>query len=213
MTDDMNKDPKAKPAVPGAAAPAPSGAAAQPKKPAPPKPKDADLLPGDEDDEEEDGELAEAGGDALFGDETADEEVGLEATLGGVDTSERIILVVDEEGQRRNETVAIITQILPNAEIEVADDPEEALGMMAEGDFDTFVVNFLMPGYSSSPFVKAVANHPEHPLLIGFAADKMSDAVDPKKGLKIIPLKRLFDLDTSTATETPEGGAAEPSED
>jgi hypothetical protein len=54
-----------------------------------------------------------------------------------------------------------------------------------------------------------VANHPEHPLLIGFAADKMSDAVDPKKGLKIIPLKRLFDLDTSTATETPEGEAAE----
>jgi hypothetical protein len=70
------------------------------------------------------------------------------------------------------------------------------------------VVNFLMPGYSSSPFVKAVANHPEHPLLIGFAADKMSDAVDPKKGLKIIPLKRLFDLDTSSASETPEGGEA-----
>jgi hypothetical protein len=57
--------------------------------------------------------------------------------------------------------------------------------------------------------VKAVANHPEHPLLIGFAADKMSDAVDPKKGLKIIPLKRLFDLDTSNATDTPEGEAAE----
>ena len=107
--------------------------------------------------------------------------------------------MVDEEGQRRNETVAIITQILPNAVIEVANDPEEALDMMEEGDFDTFVVNFLMPGYSSSPFVKAVANHPEHPLLIGFAADKMSDAVDPKKGLKIIPLKRLFDLDTSNS--------------
>ena len=209
MTEDKNKDPKAKPGIPGAAAPAPSGAAPQPKKPAPPKPKDADLL-GEDDEEDKDDEVADAGGDALFGDESADEEVALEATLGGVDTSERIILVVDEEGQRRNETVAIITQILPNAEIEVADDPEEALGMMAEGDFDTFVVNFLMPGYSSSPFVKAVANHPEHPLLIGFAADKMSDAVDPKKGLKIIPLKRLFDLDTSNSTDTPEG---EPTDD
>jgi hypothetical protein len=71
------------------------------------------------------------------------------------------------------------------------------------------VVNFLMPGYSSSPFVKAVANHPEHPLLIGFAADKMSDAVDPKKGLKIIPLKRLFDMDTSASSDNAEGEAAE----
>src|SRR6185436_5888620 len=118
----------------------------------------------------------------------------------------------DEEGQRRNETVAIITQILPNAVIETANDPEEALGMMEEGDFDTFVVNFLMPGYSSSPFVKAVANHPEHPLLIGFAADKMSDAVDPKKGLKIIPLKRLFDLDTSSAGENQEAPGETPEE-
>jgi hypothetical protein len=66
-----------------------------------------------------------------------------------------------------------------------------------ECDFDTYVVNFLMPGFSNSKFVKAVANHPEHPLLVGFAADKMSDALDPKKGLKIIPLKRLFDLSGS----------------
>ena len=216
MSDDKNKDPKAK--LPGAAAPLPGGQAAAgvpvpgaaAKKPTvPPKAKDplreADAFPADGEDDDADDEADDAP-EALFGDEGGEDEPGLEVTLGGVDTSERIILVVDEEGQRRNETVAIITQILPNAEIEVADDPEEALGMMQEGDFDTFVVNFLMPGYSSSPFVKAVANHPEHPLLIGFAADKMSDAVDPKKGLKIIPLKRLFDLDTSNAAETPEGG-------
>jgi PleD family two-component response regulator len=236
MSDDKNKDPKANPLspAPGAAAqpakkPAGSDAAKAPDapkaakpaapaksagaKPAAPKPskealRETDLYPAeDEDAEEEDDEDA---GEALFGDEGAgDEEVALDPTLGATDTSERIILVVDEDGQRRNETVAIISQILPNAVIEVANDPEEALGMMEEGDFDTFVVNFLMPGYSSSPFVKAVANHPEHPLLIGFAADKMSDAVDPKKGLKIIPLKRLFDLDTSTASETPEGEPAE----
>jgi hypothetical protein len=36
----------------------------------------------------------------------------------------------------------------------------------------------------------------------------MSDAVDPKKGLKIIPLKRLFDLDTSSSGENAEGGEA-----
>ncbi|MDB5050272.1 MAG: hypothetical protein JWO30_3343 [Fibrobacteres bacterium] len=237
MSDDKNKDPKAKPPASAASPTPPVAGAAQPaKKPAPaapakpaaldgakdvkppsaipraPKPakdplKEADLYPSeDEDAEEED----EDGAEPLFGDEGGlEEEAVLETTLGTTDTSERIILVVDEEGQRRNETVAIISQILPNAVIEVANDPEEALGMMEEGDFDTFVVNFLMPGYSSSPFVKAVANHPEHPLLIGFAADKMSDAVDPKKGLKIIPLKRLFDLDTSNATETPEGEAAE----
>jgi hypothetical protein len=43
----------------------------------------------------------------------------------------------------------------------------------------------------------------------------MSDAVDPKKGLKIIPLKRLFDLDTSSAAESPDGapGGGEPAED
>jgi hypothetical protein len=206
MTDDKNKDPKA----------AASGAP-QPKKPAPPKPskealRESDIYPSEEEEEGEEEESAAT--DNPFGDEGGDDEGSLEASLGATDTSERIILVVDEEGQRRNETVAIITQILPNAEIEVADDPEEALGMMAEGDFDTYVVNFLMPGYSSSQFVKAVANHPEHPLLIGFAADKMSDAVDPKKGLKIIPLKRLFDLDTSSSADNPEGGAgAEPAEE
>jgi hypothetical protein len=231
MSDDKNKDPKAKPSAgghpatggspsaggPSAAAP---GGAPQPKKPAPPKPakealREAELFPADDDDEDAEEVEAGAPAEALFNDETADDEEALEVTLTATDTSERIILVVDEEGQRRNETVAIITQILPNAVIEVASDPEEALGMMEEGDFDTFVVNFLMPGYSSSPFVKAVANHPEHPLLIGFAADKMSDAVDPKKGLKIIPLKRLFDLDTSNAAENPEGapGGGEPAED
>lgn len=211
MTDDKNKDPKAKPA-------ASPGGAPQPRKPAPPKPskeaiRESDLYPADEEEEAEE-EDAVSSDDSPFGDESSEEEGSLEGVLGTPDTSERIILVVDEEGQRRNETVAIITQILPNAVIEVASDPEEALGMMEEGDFDTFVVNFLMPGYSSSPFVKAVANHPEHPLLIGFAADKMSDAVDPKKGLKIIPLKRLFDLDTSSSSENPEGAAGgEPAEE
>jgi hypothetical protein len=183
------------------------------KKPAPAKPLREASMPREEDlfpsDDEEDEEADEP----LFGDEPEGEldgDLPADAVLLATDTSERIILVVDEDGQRRNETVAIISQILPNAEIEVANDPEDALAMMDEGDFDTFVVNFLMPGYSSSAFVKAVANHPEHPLLIGFAADKMSDAVDPKKGLKIIPLKRLFDLDTANSTETPEG---EPPED
>jgi len=227
MSEDKNKDQKAQ--APGSADPSPDGApqaakksgsagsktpldgakAAKPsdsKKAAKPKEtlREADLYPSDDEEGEEDD------AEALFEEEdSADSDAPLEAVLAATDTSERIILVVDEDGQRRNETVAIITQILPNAVIEVANDPEEALGMMEEGDFDTFVVNFLMPGYSSSPFVKAVANHPEHPLLIGFAADKMSDAVDPKKGLKIIPLKRLFDLDTSTAAETPEGEASE----
>lgn len=171
-------------------------------------PKEEDMYPSeDEEDEEDDASplfVDESDGDEL------ESEIAPDIILGATDTSERIILVVDEEGQRRHETVAIISQILPNAVIEVANDPEEALAMMEDGDFDTFVVNFLMPGYSSSPFVKAVANHPEHPLLIGFAADKMSDAVNPKKGLKIIPLKRLFDLDTSNSTDTPEG---EPTDD
>lgn len=175
----------------------------KPAIPGVPKKSLKDDFPPDED------EVAEDDEEEDFADEADDEESALDpATVANPDTSERIILVVDEDGQRRNETVAIITQILPNAVIEVANDPEEALEMMEEGDFDTFVVNFLMPGYSSSPFVKAVANHPEHPLLIGFAADKMSDAVDPKKGLKIIPLKRLFDLDVSTSSENAEGGEA-----
>jgi len=131
-----------------------------------------------------------------------DDALPVDASMVVADTSERTILVVDEESQRRNETVTIIQQILPNATIEVADDPEEALEMMLECDFDTYVVNFLMPGYSNSKFVKSVANHPEHPLLVGFAADKMSDALDPKKGLKIIPLKRLFDLSGTGASDS-----------
>ncbi len=134
-----------------------------------------------------------------------DDTLPLDASLAVADTSERTLLVVDEEGQRRNETVTIIQQILPNATIEVADDPDEAMEMMLECEFDTYVVNFLMPGFSNSKFVKAVANHPEHPLLVGFAADKMSDALDPKKGLKIIPLKRLFDLSGSASGDGDDG--------
>jgi hypothetical protein len=138
-----------------------------------------------------------------------EEDEPLETAFVPTDTSERFILVVDEEGQRRNETVTIVSQILPNAVVEVADDPEEAFEIMQDCDFDTYVVNFLMPGYSASPVVKAVANHPDHPLLIGFAADKISDALDQRKGLKIIPLKRLFDLDvnTETAAKDKSGGA------
>jgi PleD family two-component response regulator len=140
---------------------------------------------------------------ALAQDEQEVEDEPLETAFVPTDTSERFILVVDEEGQRRNETVTIVQQILPNAVVEVADDPEEAAEVMQDCDFDTFVVNFLMPGFSASPFVKAVANHPDHPLLIGFAADKISDALDQRKGLKIIPLKRLFDLDVNAAAEPP----------
>src|SRR6476661_2085634 len=107
MIDDKNKDPKAKPA-----AGAPLGAA-QPKKPTPPKPskeamREADLFPADEEEEDDEEEETEASGEALFGDESAEEDAPLETVLGATDTSERIILVVDEEGQRRNETVAII---------------------------------------------------------------------------------------------------------
>lgn len=130
-----------------------------------------------------------------------DEDEPLETAFVPTDTSERAILVVDEDGQRRTETIAIVQQILPNAVIEVADDPEEALEIMGEAEFDTYVVNFLMPGFSASPFVKAVINHPDRPLLIGFAADKISDALDQRKGLKIIPLKRLFDLDAPQAQQ------------
>ncbi len=139
---------------------------------------------------------------------TDDEDV-LDASFVPTDTSERYILVVDEEGKRRGETVTIISQILPNAIVEVADDPDEAWDIMQDCDFDTYVVNFLMPGFSASAFVKAVANHPVHPLLLGFAADKISDAVDPKKGLKIIPLKRLFDLDTGGTSENSGDGSVE----
>jgi hypothetical protein len=138
-----------------------------------------------------------------------DEDEPLETAFIPTDTSERIILVVDEDGQRRTETVSIVQQSLPNAVIEVADDPEEALEVMEEADFDTYVVNFLMPGFSASPFVKAVANHPDHPLLIGFAADKISDALDQRKGLKIIPLKRLFDLEVSAEAGTKDKAGAE----
>ncbi len=115
-------------------------------------------------------------------------------------TAERYVLVVDEEGQRRLETVEIVKQILPNAEIETADAPEIAEVKMSSHDYDTYVVNFLMPGYSSSNFVKTICNHPKSPLLVGFAADKMSDAYDPKKGIKIKPLSRLFEIESIFGT-------------
>jgi PleD family two-component response regulator len=111
-------------------------------------------------------------------------------------TANRNILVVDEEGPRRQETVDIVQKILLNADIDVAASPEQALAMMKQNEYDTFVVNLLMPGYSSSEFVKEVHNHSSHPLIVGFSADKMSDAYDPKKGIKVKPLRKLFEKDS-----------------
>ena len=144
--------------------------------------------------------------EGIFDDESGLPVQELKEALTPVSHAERSILIVDEEGQRRNETETIVKQILPNATIDSANDPEEASLYMQNNEYDTYVVNFLMPGYSSSAFVKDICNHPDRPLLIGFAADKMSDAVDPKKGLKIIPLKRLFELtgDSTMADDSEE---------
>ena len=110
---------------------------------------------------------------------------------------DRMVLVIDEAGQRRDETCVIVKQILPNSIISTADSPADAHKKIAKAQFDTYVINLLMPGYSSSPVVKAITNDPLHPLLVGFAADKMSDAYDPKKGIKIKPLRRIFEIESA----------------
>lgn len=117
---------------------------------------------------------------------------------------DRQVLVVDEPGNRRIETLAIVAKIMPHATIETADSCEEAETRLDENRFDTFVVNLLMPGYSSSSFVKGIFNHDDHPLMVGFSADKMSDAYDPKKGIKIKPLRKLFELETLVEEGAPE---------
>jgi DNA-binding NtrC family response regulator len=93
---------------------------------------------------------------------------------------------------------------MPNSTIETSDSCEEAETRLGENRFDTFVVNLLMPGYSSSSFVKGIFNHDDHPLMVGFSADKMSDAYDPKKGIKIKPLRKLFELETLVEEGEPE---------
>jgi DNA-binding NtrC family response regulator len=133
---------------------------------------------------------------ATPGDENPDTEgkAGIHPSL----LIERKVLVVDEEGQRRQETVEIVRKVLPHAKIAVSNSPEEAETEMRKKEYDTYVVNLLMPGYSSSEFVKAVHNHPRHPLIVGFSADKMSDAYDPKKGIKIKPLRKLFEFNSQS---------------
>jgi PleD family two-component response regulator len=124
----------------------------------------------------------------------SERETEIKPSLHSSLTSTRTVLVVDEEGQRRDETMAIVEKILIKADVEAANDPEEALSKMGKKHYDTYVINLLMPGYSSSEFVKAVHNHSSHPLMVGFSADKMSDAYDPKKGIKIKPLRKLFEI-------------------
>jgi len=119
------------------------------------------------------------------------EKSGLHASLAKA----RNVLVVDEAGSRRDETIEILKTVLPNVTISVANSPELAEEEVNKNFFDTYVVNLLMPGYSSSNFVKAVHNNDNHPLLVGFSADKMSDAYDPKKGIKVKPLRKLFEME------------------
>ncbi|MFC1584469.1 hypothetical protein ACFL5V_02860 [Fibrobacterota bacterium] len=123
--------------------------------------------------------------------------------------SSRRVLIVDEEGDRRLETAEIVKKILPNAKISVAGSPEEAEVQINKKGYDTYVVNLLMPGYSNSEFVKAVHNHPKHPLMVGFSADKMSDAYDPKKGIKIKPLRKLFEINTNQGRKNEENSTQE----
>lgn len=136
-----------------------------------------------------------------------DKNSALHASL----TANRQVLVVDEEGQRRDETVTIINTILPNADVFTADSTEDAEGKMQKSNYDTFVINLLMPGYSSSNFVKAVHNDPRHPLMVGFSADKMSDAYDPKKGIKVKPLRKLFEINTPSNGDS--GNTSDPEDE
>src|SRR5688572_353611 len=106
MSDNKDKEKQKQPPKDAAGSPA-AGAAAKKPAPAAKRPLKEEFPP-DEDEVEEEGFAEE--------EEVEDEELALDpVAIGATDTSERIILVVDEEGQRRNETVAIITQILPNA--------------------------------------------------------------------------------------------------
>lgn len=122
-------------------------------------------------------------------------EHNIESAMVARDYSDRRILVLELDESHLPKSLLVLRDLLTGATIEGTSSMEAALRLMEEQEWDTFVVDFLEPGISSSEFVKQIHNQPEA-ILVAVAFNGLTQGAEEERNrFKLEPLRKLFDVE------------------
>lgn len=120
-------------------------------------------------------------------------EDNIESAMQVRDYSSRKILAWVVNNEQRPVMLEILLDLLTGAQIKAVATEEEALTVIEEEEWDSFVVDFTEPGVSTSEFVKQVNNLPDAMLVaISFPAIALGEE---RNRFKLEPLRKLFDIE------------------
>ena len=125
-------------------------------------------------------------------------EVSVESSAEPVvqDYTSRKILLWENDDARRQAALEFLSDLLTGAEIQAVASEEEAIEILDEDDWDTFVVDFMNEGGADSEFVKKANNYPAAIVVaISFAFLELEE----RDSVKLEQIRRLFDIEKATA--------------
>lgn len=130
-------------------------------------------------------------------DEATKESLESEETLQQVpqvrDYSDRRILIWEDDDERRNACLEILTDLLVGATLKAVKTESEAQEQLENDDWDTFVVDFYADGVSSSNFIKSANNYPGSILVaLNMGPFTLPEEREPANTES---LRRLFDIE------------------
>jgi len=108
------------------------------------------------------------------------------------DYKSRRILVWVAEKEIRQMVEDTLGFLLPLATIRIADSEEHVFKLSEKEEWDTFVVDFMEEGVSTSEFVKMINN--EQNLLVALNYSQLNRE-DEQFATSAEPIRKLFDLD------------------
>jgi len=120
-------------------------------------------------------------------------EDNIESAMQVRDYSSRKILVLVKNAEYRSVMQEILLDLLTGAQVRSVGTEEEALEVLEEDEWDSFVVDFTETGVSESEFVKQVNNQPEAMLVaVSYPAICLGEE---RNRFKLEPLRKLFDVE------------------
>lgn len=120
-------------------------------------------------------------------------EDNIESAMQVRDYSARKILIWVNNDEQRPIMLEILLDLLTGAQVKAVSNEAQALAVMEEDEWDSFVVDFNEVGVSASEFVKQVNNLPEAMLIaISFPAIALGEE---RNRFKLEPLRKLFDVE------------------
>jgi CheY-like chemotaxis protein len=120
-------------------------------------------------------------------------EDNIESAMQVRDYSARKILIWVNNDEQRPIMLEILLDLLTGAQVKAVSNEAQALAVMEEDEWDSFVVDFNEAGVSASEFVKQVNNLPEAMLIaISFPAIALGEE---RNRFKLEPLRKLFDVE------------------